>query len=908
MAVDVLLAPMSSGNRLRIVGFLGALRRLGWRIGLVTVRDTAPLEQLRELVDEVSFVPARRFSGGPLASFDARPFRVAVTELAAKRQPAVVIAQYAWLGPALAELDPGVQRWIDCHDILHERTARFAAAGLDPWARCSWAEERERLTFADLLICCQERDRDRLGALLPQKHVVSIMTPVDVPVDFAPQPGSGSTVLTVGALHDGNLAVPDFAAGAWDRVLERVPGAKLRVVGGISATVAARSSVDVLGTVDRLDEHYADAAVVVCPVTAGSGVKTKMLEALRYGKAVVTTELGAEGMPECSPPAWATTPSLEACADVVADLLIDGTARAAFERAAFTFAERTVSGSAFQDQIDRLLPDGLPAMTVLVPEAPAVSVIVTNVASWRDLRACLQTLCAQRYPPFQVEIIVAVASYGAPLWAAVARHFSHVTVLVTGTVDTAGQRRAGAQRAQGEFVAFIDADCRAGADWLRRAVLLCEKSERRAIVAENVQPSVPPGAGGFAWYDAVIEDERTPGEAFLAERRWWNARASVDEDVRLDGAGVVRPNDSCVMRTVATGPRTFEARARRRATRASRPLIAELVTVLTDPRVPNRARAATMLAALRAGNRHPATDAAQRAHTEPPGAGVERRCDSISVIIPCFGRPDSLAACLQSVREQKLDVPFEIILVFNGPLPSDHGDHEWPGVRVVHEPKAGPAAARNAGVAVATGDVFAFIDADCIATPNWLDAALSALRNGGSHRVIAGAIARPPARANWIAHYDRLTYLRQRDYVAAGGCVTANLILHRDIFRLVGVFDTHFSEAAYEDWDWATRARTLGVPLAFAKDAVVVHPCMQTAAELKRKAERLARGNLLMQRKLGQPIVVEPIGVALGRSLTRAVRDPRASVVQRLSLLYIGARVAVWSRRAAREERRRLNE
>jgi polysaccharide biosynthesis protein PslH len=50
------------------------------------------------------------------------------------------------------------------------------------------------------------------------------------------------------------------------------------------------------GFVEDLRREYADAAVVVVPLTSGGGTKLKVLEAMAMGRAVVTTSIGAEGI------------------------------------------------------------------------------------------------------------------------------------------------------------------------------------------------------------------------------------------------------------------------------------------------------------------------------------------------------------------------------------------------------------------------------------------------------------------------------------------------------------------------------------------------------------------------------------------------------------------------------------
>ncbi len=96
----------------------------------------------------------------------------------------------------------------------------------------------------------------------------------------------------------------------------------------------------------------------------------------------------------------------------------------------------------------------------------------------------------------------------------------------------------------------------------------------------------------------------------------------------------------------------------------------------------------------------------------------------ISVIIPTFNRPSALKHCLRSLAVS--DYPhdwFEIIVVNDGSDPP--AAVSVPGrltVRLLHQANAGPSAARNAGAAVASGDLLAFTDDDCEIDPGWLPA------------------------------------------------------------------------------------------------------------------------------------------------------------------------------------------
>ena len=94
----------------------------------------------------------------------------------------------------------------------------------------------------------------------------------------------------------------------------------------------------------------------------------------------------------------------------------------------------------------------------------------------------------------------------------------------------------------------------------------------------------------------------------------------------------------------------------------------------------------------------------------------------ISVIVPHLNQAEQLRRCLESLRRQTYPVEhFEIIVVDNGSkaLPTaEVGEH--PNAKLEREATPGPGPARNRGVAVARGNVLAFIDADCIADQGWL--------------------------------------------------------------------------------------------------------------------------------------------------------------------------------------------
>lgn len=95
-------------------------------------------------------------------------------------------------------------------------------------------------------------------------------------------------------------AIQYFVEDIFPRILREVPNVRLFVVGNAPppTVLALRDDpqVVVTGLVRSLEAYLAHADVVVCPLRVGGGIKVKILEALKAGKAIVSTSVGAQGI------------------------------------------------------------------------------------------------------------------------------------------------------------------------------------------------------------------------------------------------------------------------------------------------------------------------------------------------------------------------------------------------------------------------------------------------------------------------------------------------------------------------------------------------------------------------------------------------------------------------------------
>lgn len=228
----------------------------------------------------------------------------------------------------------------------------------------------------------------------------------------------------------------------------------------------------------------------------------------------------------------------------------------------------------------------------------------------------------------------------------------------------------------------------------------------------------------------------------------------------------------------------------------------------------------------------------------------------ISVVIPHLNQPEQLARCLESLEQQTVPRDrFEIIVVDNGSrcdLEALAAAH--PGIRLLREPQPGPGLARNSGIAAASGDVLAFIDADCRAHPRWLEAALAGLEVPACRGTVGGDVridAVDPRRLTPLESYESVFAFRQKLYIERHGYSgTGNLAFRRPVFDAVGPFGG--IEIA-EDMDWGRRAGRAGHATIYQPGMIVYHPARKSFAELQAKWRRHVAHQLEAHRAAGRP-------------------------------------------------------
>lgn len=230
---------------------------------------------------------------------------------------------------------------------------------------------------------------------------------------------------------------------------------------------------------------------------------------------------------------------------------------------------------------------------------------------------------------------------------------------------------------------------------------------------------------------------------------------------------------------------------------------------------------------------------------------------TVSVVVPVRNAARTLPDCLAAL--ERLDpAPKEILLVDNG---SRDGSYERlaafangrPGVVLLREARRGPGPARNAGIRVATGEILAFLDSDCVAEPGWLAALLPAFQDP-TVGAAAGRLGWTPPKT--IAELFSSLFTLQSPAVGAryarwtpggGGFSAGNLAVRRKLADELGGFaeDT----IAGEDHDLCARIYAAGFTIQYVPEAVVLHRHRTTFRAMLRQGFVFGQGHPFLTRR-----------------------------------------------------------
>lgn len=248
----------------------------------------------------------------------------------------------------------------------------------------------------------------------------------------------------------------------------------------------------------------------------------------------------------------------------------------------------------------------------------------------------------------------------------------------------------------------------------------------------------------------------------------------------------------------------------------------------------------------------------------------------VTVVVVARNEEKNIDACMRSLVGQILhDVTMSVLLVDDGSTDRtvEYARRAMPAVRVVSNACRSISANRNLGLHTAATELVAFLDADCEASPRWIQTLVEAFRqeSSASNREHIAAVGGPniPPRGS-SRHYDALgivldSYLGSRGSVQ--GTVLAqygdvdhlpglNVMFRKSLVERVGGWDERFARIG-EDEDLSRRLRDRGYRLRYTPHALVTHRQRSSLWAWGRNMFTYGKGRTWLMRR--HPNAFEPL-------------------------------------------------
>jgi glycosyltransferase involved in cell wall biosynthesis len=230
----------------------------------------------------------------------------------------------------------------------------------------------------------------------------------------------------------------------------------------------------------------------------------------------------------------------------------------------------------------------------------------------------------------------------------------------------------------------------------------------------------------------------------------------------------------------------------------------------------------------------------------------------ISIIVPFRNVGRHFRQMLESLVDQDVSLPAEIVVVDNGSSDGSRAIaervHGRLPIRIVeaHE-RANASYARNVGVRAARGDRLLFVDADDAVAPGYVRAIAAALE---THDFVTSLVDSVTLNPEWVraAHGEPWQAVEVSTFFGFMPATGVNVGLRRSLFDTIGGFPEDF--AGSQDIVFSWRAQQAGRHIHLVREAVYIYRYRDSLSGLFRQTRNWGTSNVLLYsrfREAGMP-------------------------------------------------------
>jgi GT2 family glycosyltransferase len=285
----------------------------------------------------------------------------------------------------------------------------------------------------------------------------------------------------------------------------------------------------------------------------------------------------------------------------------------------------------------------------------------------------------------------------------------------------------------------------------------------------------------------------------------------------------------------------------------------------------------------------------------------------LSVIIATHSRPNSLTRLIESLSPQLRGETHELIIAENGtpaPLPL-----EGVGAIHLHDPMPGKCRIQNRAMAIARGQIMAFLDDDLVAAPDYIAGVEDFFESHPEFAAMKGRILplEDPSRLGPVAPYLDLPLVDHGDKVVeVRGVLGANMAFRAAALMRIGpFFDERLGPGAAgheEETEISQRLRLAGLRIGYAPRALVYHevdPARADRARFIRISRERGYCRTLHEFHSASDVAVKIAIASVRLAVARAIRSrpDRIAREERRLAIALGMRDGLRARRRQSDDR-----